>query len=508
MDGKMKKLIAPLGMMIIVALSVAGCGTKTDLAIRYEMEKKLNETDKLQDQFGIGGNGLSEDNINTLAKAYLKIADMVKLPKDSTEVIKASPEKLQTWELAMLAYTRVGVLYFDRKNDYDKAYDYFNIILNTPSAKPVQRGAALNYMAACRENAGKFEEAAKLYNQLAAGYPEYIVPENPNIDALNAPIKAAEMWQKMGNDAKYREKLDAARGYYNKLLPKYPDTPFAAAVQGKIVGTYLREGKFEQAISMLEDTRDKKTKLLSPRVLMIMADIFMNNLKDYRRGERTYREYVKNYPDQNEIAPMTLGLGLSLYQQGKYSQAREAIKDIEKLPNTKTNTVVEAYYLTALCYEEEGQWERAIGQFDLVQATFPGSDKAFEAGLHVANYYQEHGQTKLAQQKFAETAEYISRYTNPETSNPAIAARALGYLARCYSEARDINKTLETLETLYNRYPKSQEGALAPLKLADLYENELKNNTKAISWLRIFIDANPKADTLTLHNHIKDLEKK
>jgi tetratricopeptide (TPR) repeat protein len=504
----MKKIIFPLSLIFIIVMLVSGCGKKTDLAIRYEMEKKLSETDKLQEQFGIKGMNLSDSDINSLAKAYLKIADMSKLPDDSVEVIKASPEKIQTWELAMLAFTRVGVLYYSYKEDYDKAYGYFENILNTPAAKPIQRGAALNYLASCREKAGKYEQAAALYDKQADEYPEYIVADNPNIDALNAPIKAAEMWLRLGNDAKYHARLEQARAYYNKLLPLYPNTPFASATLGKIVGSYLREDKFEQAVTMLENTRDKKTGLLTPRVFMILTDIFMNNLNDYRRAEKGYREYIKNYSDHGEIGQMTLGLGLALYQQKKYSQTRDAIKDIEKLPNTSSTTAAEGYFLTALCYEKEGQWERAIGQFDLVQAVFPGSDKAFEAGLHVANYYQAKGQTKLAKQKFAETANYISRYTNPETSNPATASMALGYLVRCYSEAQNLDKAIETLELLYKRYPNSQDGAIVPLRLADIYENELKDYKKAVLWLNTFMQANPKADTLTLRAHIKDLEKR
>ena len=505
---RITKVLTVSLISLLTILILTGCGKKSDLALRYQMEKKLDDADRLKTQVDIKGPNLSDDDFNALVTAYQAVVKMVKLPGSADEVAKASAEEKQAWQLALLAYTRIGLLYYDYKKDYNTTFDYFKRISDSPAAQPIQRGAAFNYMAVCRENDDRYKEAAAWYDSLAASYPQYIVPQNPNIDALNAPIKAAEMWQRLGNQQKYQTRLDDARAYYNRLLKKYPDTPFEAAVLGKIVGTYLRENKFNQAVSILENTRSDSTGLLTPHVLMILADIYMNNLKDFPKAEKTYRAYIKDYPQGNEIGPMTMGLGLSLFEQGKYSQTRNAIKNVEKLPNVRNNTVAEAYYLTALCYENENSWEKAIGQFDLVQATFPGTEKAFDAGLHVAEYYRSKGQNKLADQKYQETADYIKKYTNAETSSPAAAAFAMGYLAKCYIEMHSLDNAIETLEQLYDKYPSSREGRLAPLKLADIYENTVKNRKKAAGWLQTFLDANPEAgERESIQAHIKELSR-
>jgi TolA-binding protein len=499
-------LISLIGLLAISILT--GCGKKSDLAVRYEMEKKLNDADRLKTQVDIKGPNLSDDDFKSLVQAYQAVVDMVKLPTSAEQAAKASDEEKQAWQLALLGYTRIGLLYYDYKKDYNTTFDYFKKITDSPAAKPIQRGAAFNYMAVCRENDDQYKEAAAWYDSLAASYPQYIIPQNPNIDALNAPIKAAEMWQRLGNQQKYHAKLDDARAYYNRILKKYPGTPFEAAVLGKIVGSYLREDKFQQAVRILENTRSDSTGLLTPHVMMILADIYMNNLKDFPKAEKTYRQYIKNYPKEKEIGPMTMGLGLSLYEQGKYKSAREAIKNVEKLPNVRNNTVAEAYYLTALCYENENTWEKAIGQFDLVQATFPGTEKAFDAGLHVAEHYKSKGQTKLANQKYQETVDYIKKYANTETSNPATAAFAMGYLAKCYIEMHSLDNAIATLEQLHDKYPSSREGRLAPLKLADIYENTVKNKKKAAQWLQTFLDANPEAGQReAIQAHIKELSR-
>ena len=505
----MKKFRLSYLILLAFLTLLTNCGKKTDLAIRYEMEKKLNEADRLQEQLSIKGEDFSESDISRLEDAYLEVADMVELPTDTLAVANATDERIHTWELAMLAYSRIGALYFDNAEDYEKAYGYFEKIINTTAAKPVQRGAAQNYLASCLEEMDQYKEAADMYDSLADGYPQFIAPENPNIDALNAPIKSAEMWQRISGDDEYFKRLAKARDYYNKLLPLFPDTPLEAAVLGKIVGSYLREGEFNKAVSILNDTRDAQTGLLTPRVLMILADIYLQNVKDYRKAEQTYREFLKHYPEDNAAGQMTMGLAISLYEQKKYTDARNAIKDIEKVPNIRSSLVGEAYFLTALCYEKSGNWDRALNQFDLIQATFPGSEKAFEAGLYVANYYYSKGQSKLANNKFEETAAYIKKYTNPQTSNALLASRAMGYLARCYTEMGDLPKTIETMEELYEQFPRSPEGRLAPLRLADLYENEMKDYQAAKTWLEKFIEDNSGADNLDkIRDHIKELDKK
>jgi tetratricopeptide (TPR) repeat protein len=242
---------------------------------------------------------------------------------------------------------------------------------------------------------------------------------------------------------------------------------------------------------------------------MLLADIYMKNTKDFKSAEPVYREFIRHYPSDPAVGQMTLGLGLALFEQARYSEARKALRDIEKCPGVMNSTVSEAYYLTALSYEKAGQWETALGQFDLIQAKFPGMDKAYEAGFHVANYYREKNQKKLARSKYQETAEYISRYTNPETSNPLLASRSLGYLARCYTEMGELDKVIETLELLFNRYPLSRDGRMAPLRLADLYENEKHDYKNAARWLKEFIELNPDAGNLVeITNHISLLERK
>ncbi len=502
----MKKAMAAIIISICLLASLTDCHKKDDLTIRYEMEIKFNEADRLQSQLSLKGPVLSDDDLDSLVDAYLAVVKMISPPRDSIEVIKASNERKEAWALHMLANTRIGET-LSGKKEYDKAFGYFKIVADNYAATPIQKSAVTNFMALCREKSGQFKEAAAWYDSLANGYLGIIAPSNPNLDALNAPIKAAEMWLKLGDRKKFKAKLAAARDYYNRLREKYPATPLEKAALGKIVASYLKQDKFQEAVSAIESVRNENTGRLSPRLLIMIADIHMNNTKDFKKAENACREFISSYPEHNDIGKVYLELGLSLYEQAKYSEARKAVKNIEKISQVSTLTVAEAFYLIALCYDKEGRWEKAIGQFDLVQATFPGSDKAFEAGLYVANRYKTKGQVKLAKRAFEEAKDYIIKYTDPVTANPIMISRALGYLVTCYTEMEDFPMAIETLTRLFKKYPLLPEGMFAPLRLADLYENVLKDNDKAAYWLETFLEANPEApDSKNIQAHINELK--
>jgi len=503
MDHLMKTVIL---IVAIIMAAVAGCGKKSELTVRYQMEQKLNEADRLRSDFQIKGPAFSDDDLRQLVEAYSAVIAMIRQPKDSLGVLDASDDVREAWALAALASTRIGVLYKDR-SDYRQAFEYFARVAAGLATSRQQRVLVLGYMAFCKEKSHQFEQAAAWYDSLAELYSSNVDTANINYEALDAPISAAEMWQLLDDQPAFDDRMSRARDYYAMLRQKYPGTQIDQAALGKIIATYLRQGKYADALRTIEKAKDPKTNQLSSHLLMMVIDINLENLKNFPQAEKACREFIKSYPDDKNLGEVYLSLALSLFNQRKFADTRKITKDLEKIPRASAGTLSEATFLAALCYEHEGLWERALNQFDLVQATFPGSDKAFEAGLYVANYYQNKGQSKLATQAFNKAAEYIGRFINPTTSNPLLASRALGYLVKCYMEMEDFPRAVETLNLLINRYPQLPEGKFAPLRLADLYENVLRDNKNAAFWLKTFLQANPDVrDAEKIQRHIAELE--
>jgi tetratricopeptide (TPR) repeat protein len=503
------------GLVIIMILTLAvvlamasGCSKKNDAALRFEMERKLNQADRLQEQLKVKSSELSEADLKTVIDAYSAITKMVAPAKNNSEVQNASEDKKQAWALASLATTRIGGIYLEKKL-YDKAYNCFAQVNNDPSTSAIQKNAVTNYMALAQEQLGNFAKAAELYDSLATGYLPLIVPANPNLDALEAPLKSAEMWRKAGEKDKYLIGLANAKVYFNALITKYKGTLTGSAAVGKLAASLIQQGDYAQAIEILGTVRDDSSGHVSPSVMLMIADIYMSKLNDYSSAEKTYREFVNTYPDKPDIGKASLGLGLSLFQQGKFLESRKQVEGIEKLPKVTQQTVAQAFYLTALSYEKEDKWELAKGQFDIIQTSFPGANESFESVLHVADYYRNKGQTDLAQKAFDEAVGYINKYISQNTDKPDVSAIAIGYLVRAYTENKQLDKAIEQLVILHDHYLRYPEGKFAPIRLADMYENSLHDLLRAISWLKVFVSENPDANDLNqLQMHIQNLEQK
>jgi tetratricopeptide (TPR) repeat protein len=488
------------------ALLVLGCGAKTDVGIRFEMEKMLTKADHQREQLMQKNQTISDEDLQKLVDDYSKIAGMIPPPKNTTEAQNGSPDRQQAWNLSSLASTRIGLLYIDHKM-YDKAYDCFKSVSENPATSQLQKNAILNYMAVALERAARYQEAAALYDSLAEGYLPLATAENPNMDALGAPIKAAQMWAKNGDQAKYLAGMEKARAYYTQIAGKYKGSLLESGALGKIAASYIEQQMYPQAIDALKMVQPDSSGQLSPSIILMIADIYLNKMGDFKQALKTYQDFERYYPSNENIGSATLGEGLSLYQQGLYPQTRKAVANIDKLPKIDQKTVAEAYYLAGLCYEKENKWDLAQGQFDMIQASFPGTNESFEAALYIPLHYRTAGEKEHAQRTFESAVDYINKFVDHNSADPVACSRALGYLVRAYTENGDMDKATEQLALIHEKYPQYPEGKFAPLRIADISENSLHDTAKAIGWLKTFVKENPDADNLKdIKTHIETLE--
>ncbi len=500
-------LISKLTIPLLV-ITLFSCSKKKDIETRFEIEKALNSADRLQEQFSIKSKTLSDNDFQEVLDAYLAVARMVAPPRDNSEVTNASSALRETWDLASKAQTRIANLYMERHN-YEEAFNYFKTVADNPATNALQKNAITYYLAVSKEKSKKYVEAAAIYDSLSNGYIAVLKPEKPNLDALDAPLREAEMWYVTGDLDKFNQKMNSARDYYNNLIQKYPSSAIDQAASGKIIASYLKQNRFADAISAMKASKKDSLGNISPSLMIMIADIYSKNLKDYASAESTYKEIIAKNPGSKVLGPAYMGLSLNLFLQNRFAEAREKAKELEGLPQASQQNVAEIYYLIALCLDKEGKWELARGQFDQIMATFPGSDKAYESALFVANHYKMRGETTLANKAFKDAEAYIKKYINPEISNVLMSARAIGYLVKCYLEQNDDKRAIESLKMLHDQFVQTPDGLLSSLKLADIYENVKHDSTSAISWLNTYIKDNPYGDDIDdVKAHIRALTQK
>ena len=480
-------------IFIFLIAAIALCGKKSDLAIRYEMEKMVYNAEQLRKQSTIKDSLLSDEALQSLVVAYQKIADYIPQAKDSFEVAQASEDKKQAWSLASLANIKIGLLYMDAKK-YADAYAYFDKVANNPATTPAQLNGVMGYLALSKAKTLDYPEAARFYANYADGYLYIIDPQNPDLNAMEAYLRSAEALKHAGDSSAVAAQFDEARAYYRLIIGKYPDTPAAYLAFGKIIASYLKQARYNDAIKLIETQKERNSNLFEPELLLMMADIYANDFKNSQKAAEAYSEFIKTYPDYDQLASARLGLGLMLFKMQKYADARKAVENIETLPKVKPGQVADSYYLTARCYENENRWEKALNQFDLLVATFPGSAKAYEAKLYMANYYKQKKQTNLATRSFQDAEDYIAKFADPQTGGPTIISQSMYYTAKCYEMQGQYDKAVAQLDSLYHKYPNQSYGQLALLHSADIYETNLNDKARAMDVLNSFIRVYPDAN--------------
>ncbi len=492
-------------LMLLAFLFINGCGGKEDLTVRYRAEELLSKADRLKEQLFISGTDYSNDDFNRLREAYEMVINAVDLPLNQTEVEVASEEIKQAWAVALLANTRIASLYLDRR-EYDSAFVYYQKVAINPAVDNLQRNVVYRHMAYVREKAGDFEKAAALYDTVSIGYIELLNPARPEMEAVSAPISRAEMYRYMGDNRRFNEGLESARTYYRQIIEDYPGSNIAEISLGKIAASFLLQGQYNEALKILKSAGKDEESRLKPGTLLLISDIYMNNMKDYTGAEKYYREFINLYPDHTDKPKALLGLGLAFYEKGRYKEAKDTVGKIEKIRGASDQIVAQAFNLTALCYEAEGNWQLAEGQLEFIKATFPGNRIAYEAALYIVSHYRSHGSEKGVEREFNEAVDYIKGFVESASLNSVAAAQAAGYLARAYIENGDIETAIEQLKKLYYKYPLTPDGLMAPLKIADLYENVLHDNQSAVEWLDTYIkDNSSRGDLKDVKAHIENL---
>lgn len=121
---------------------------------------------------------------------------------------------------------------------------------------------------------------------------------------------------------------DGAFPGFKEIADEYDNTKSANIANAYLGGLYLREGKYQDAISALEKYSNTGSQILDPLVIGMLGDAY-SELKDYKRAA----SYYKKAADQNQnsfTTPLMLKkLGLVYEAQNDFKQAADAYKRIK-----------------------------------------------------------------------------------------------------------------------------------------------------------------------------------
>lgn len=454
----------------------------------------MDDADRIKQEYHISDGVIDEREAAELESKYLSIARMVPAPPRDSTAAENSPEALRiSWRLAGLAYYKLGLLEMDLEK-YQTAYQYFAMFIELYGFKSQQIRRAIFMQAIAMYRMDRHTEAINLYNRVARDYAS--IPESPidpNLDFLESPLAAAKNYLETEDRNRFKKHVSAAVNFYLDIISIYDGTPLADDAAEKLAALFLLGDMADSAVAVLGAVTDPETGKVPALNRLNIGTIQRNQLRDYSAAEQTCRKLIEDYPDDSLAISAQLGIGISLYYQKEYEKARYELSLVNNYQSAPSELIAEARYLTAVCFEDEGKWDRALIEYNFVWTDHATDRKGIGVPAHKAEHYLKAGEKELAARAFAEAEEDYERLEDTYAARPAIASSAMAYLIRCHILQNKWDVAAETLRTLSIKYPRTPSGYSALPQAANILAKKLDKPSEALELLRMYLGKYPES---------------
>ncbi|MDD5120929.1 MAG: tetratricopeptide repeat protein [Candidatus Omnitrophica bacterium] len=187
-----------------------------------------------------------------------------------------------------------------------------------------------------------------------------------------------------------------------------------------------------------------------------------------------------------------------------YESGRAQLKKIIKKYEKSKELAAQSVFFIGNSYELEDKWPAALEQYKRILQNYPETVKGIEIPIYIAQHYK----VKFEPDKMnAALQEAISHYKTMAARYPLTP---MSYtmdmlVAQCYSEMKDWQSTINTLNAMLKTYNGKVSLEEIMLNLSAIYSQKLDNPAKAIEILNVLIKEYPKSRYV---NPAKDIIKR
>jgi tetratricopeptide (TPR) repeat protein len=465
----MRKSHIYLGLCLLILLATLSCSKQKDTEVRYNMERAFFSAEKLKDRLMVNPQAARSEDFTKVVGGYRKVIEM--LPTSMTDV----NQHRQATLLAGSSQLRIADICLLWHNPSQAITELKKVLSDYPENSS-QTSLALYKMAQIYQGMGNWDKALENYHLLLdpEKYPPLITQDKPNLELLSIPLNLVLISQ--GKKESQLE-FENARNYYQKIIRDYPNSLIGSAAKLNLAKTYEINANWKEAIGVLETIKDSSG-AVPTSILLEIGDIYLLKGKDIDNAQLTFEKAISIHPNDTLTAQALLKLGHIYYEQKNYPKSRDILSSISKQFPKQGYVIAQAQYLIAQSYENEGSWDRAINEFEWITTNFPTAVQALEVPLHIAIYYQQHDNPKIAQtfydKALEQYGELIRKY--PKTQLELLAMK---YTARCYTLQNKWEEAVKTLQGVSDKYPQTSEAFEALLTQATIYEQKLNQKEKA-----------------------------
>lgn len=270
-----KNNIKKLCLLTVAALTINACGCGSD---QYAIEKQYYKATKQAEKIFKNPHGSPPGELNKTVETLSKFA--AKYPKNALSVN------------AQLTVARLYII----KEEYEKARRELEKIINAYDKSETISAEATFLIGNSYEIQNKWDLALMQYKKIMQTYPT-------TLKGINIPIYIIQHYKIKFQPEKMREASSEAISHYNNLIEKYPSSTLAYRAQLLIAQCYILLKDWTNTIDTYNKMIDAyKKKMNMDGVLMNIAMLYKNQLKDKIKTKETLERLIQEYPKSKLIS--------------------------------------------------------------------------------------------------------------------------------------------------------------------------------------------------------------
>ncbi len=424
-------------LLLLAAVSLAGCADVSLRAARMRAEKLLYQARHEEERMRLGGAKPDSAGIARLRALYGKVRAEVRVPPaDSTAPVTTQKLRVALAVVIGSAELNGTRLALEAKRP-GEALEKARWIMQFAGQDTFLRREANFRVIDALQGLHRYDDAVREMWATTEQYPP-VPPRTPDEQdpILKMPSLVVLLHQEMGDTSAVSADLHRGIAYFQGLLAR-PEPPLLEAqVLVQLTRAQAQLGDRTAALQSLD--RLDRLVTATPQLKGGRAEVLCSkgDLQAVPHGNlgaalAAYNEVIKSYPNTPYAPRALIGAGVVEESQGKLPEALARYKQVLDRYGSDAEHGPIAMYRAAMLQDQLGDWPGAKQLLEAAPLRYPNTRVALEAPIAIVGHYQRVGDIPSARAAFGKAIETYRRLIASDSTS-TMNAWYRWYVARCF----------------------------------------------------------------------------
>ncbi len=478
-------------LLLLAALSLAGCADVSLRASRMRAEKLLYRARHEEERMRLGGAKPDSAGIARLRALYGKVRAEVQVPPADTTA-SVTTQRLRVALAVVVGSAELnGTRLALEANRPGEALEKARWLMTFAGQDTFLRREAHFRVIDALQGLGRYDDAVREMWATTEQYPP-VAPRTPEEQdpILKMPGLVVMLHQQLGDSSAVPGDLRRGIAYFQGLLAHPVPPLLEAQVLVQLTRSETQLGDRTAALGSLDRLDHLVTATPQLRggraeVLCTKGDLQAVPGGNLGGALAAYNEVIKLYSNTPYAPRALIGAGVVEESQGKLREALARYKEVLDQYGSDSENGPIAMYRAAMLQEKLGDWVDAKQLLEAAPLRYPNTRVALEAPIGIVGHYQRTGDLASARAAFGKAIETYRRLVSSDSTS-AMNVWYRWYIARCFAGLERWPDALAAIDEMSVKNRRSALTANALLEAARICGN-MKNEERRKAYLRRYL---------------------